>query len=131
MHPLGDMAEIGNDVLERAAARELEADAASGEASVSAQGSPRANSSANEGPESAPQRALSPSTAAATWCGSSPLPSSKPLHNQTTGAAPRTWWSSSRSPATGVAASKSCDECVASRISAVTFTVDGSSKPGR
>src|SRR3954462_3386171 len=89
------------------------ANAASCEASVSAQGSPLAASSANEGPERAPKRASAPSAPRAIWCGSSPEPSSKPLHSQTSGkgagSAPR----SERNPATGVGARRSAAPSVA------------------
>src|SRR5688572_3016541 len=99
---------------------------ASRAASVSAQGSPRATSSANDGPDRAPQRAPAPSTCSTIWCGRSPVPGSKPLHSQTSGAG--FFLRTSVRPATGVAARK---RSALAGKSALTFTWGGISMFGR
>ena len=93
------------------------------EASESAPGRPRATSSANDGPECAPQRGISGSS---IWCGSEPVPCSKPLHSQISGAG--LCLRRSLRPATGVAARK---RSALAGKSALTFTAAGISTFGR
>ena len=87
------------------AATTCSASAGNCDATVSAQGRPAATSAANEGPDSTPHGNWVPSSCWTTWCGSSSVSCSRPLHNHTSpdGVWARSWRATGRRPATEVA----------------------------
>ena len=107
------------------------------EAMVSAHGRPRATSWANEGPDRAPPGILSPSTSSTIWCGSRPVPPSKPLqsHTRLPMALSFSCCSIGRRPATGQAAiRRPCSPlacATAASKSALMRSCGGKGKPGR
>src|SRR6185436_9828363 len=75
---------VGAEAAGRNALRERSGEIPSGDATAIAVGRPWPTSFANVGPESTAIGTPGPSTSLATWCGSLPLDSSKPLLAQAT-----------------------------------------------